>query len=143
MFLSTCKEGTDYRNSFIFDESSNVIEHEDDDGIIFLLGLRKSAAMGRLLLFQDNTRSVVDNDTLTWNLQYANTVSQSDAPSILESATPSTLPREIIVSSPTSRGLQIRRLLNIHLFLLQSGIANVFSCSRNRTKFCTFLRSNN
>jgi hypothetical protein len=107
IYLHTCQEKADYRNSFIVDESSNYIEHENDDGLQFLLGLRRSNVMGRVLLMQANTRSVVDNDTLTWNVRYmsqtsAPTVSRSEPPSMLESATPSTPPSawEIATSSP-------------------------------------------
>ncbi|GFH45916.1 predicted protein [Chaetoceros tenuissimus] len=104
IYLHTCQQKTDYRNSFIVDESNNYIEHDNDDGIQFLLGLRRSNVMGRVLLMQANTRSILDNDTLTWNVRY---VSQTSAPTPSPTSSPvqggggRTIPVPSPVESPT------------------------------------------
>jgi len=107
IYLHTCQEKADYRNSFIVDESSNYIEHENEDGLRFLLGLRRSNVMGRVLLMQANTRSIVDNDTMTWNVRY---MSQTSAPTSSPSSSPTvqgggggrTIPLPSPVESPTT-----------------------------------------
>ncbi|GFH45917.1 predicted protein [Chaetoceros tenuissimus] len=110
IYLHTCQQKTDYRNSFIVDESNNYIEHDNDDGIQFLLGLRRSNVMGRVLLMQANTRSILDNDTLTWNVRYVSQTSApttSPMPSSVQGGGERSIPVPSPVESPTLSPSQV------------------------------------